>query len=310
MPDKIQIQDVLDQGRRQRIFRARHKLQQPGLVSHITQRAAGREPLFVQEQDYLVMLGLFKESTEKFGLKYHSFCLMPNHVHILVRPQEKNLARAMGSMFSRYAARFNHRYQRRGHLFGGPYRQSVCLDDSYLLAASIYIHLNPVRAGICDSARDYKWSSLSLFCRGGPVQSFVDPGPVLNLLHEDEHESRKEYERMISYAQGEGAGNALEEKGAVEKFCIFLAGKFPRIFKRLGFHGKEGKSHENIPEILELTELDRLAREFDSRPLRNSGSRKAKKYVVQQLLARGYKKTEIAERLNISRATVHNLLKA
>ena len=71
---------------------------------------------------------------------------MPNHVHLLLSPTESNLYDAMRDVFARYAMMFNRKYERKGHLFGGPYRQAVCLDDSYLLAASLYIHLNPVKA--------------------------------------------------------------------------------------------------------------------------------------------------------------------
>ncbi len=68
--------------------------------------------------------------------------------HLLLSPEEDNLYDAMRDLFSRYAMKFNRKYERKGHLFGGPYRQAVCLDDSYLLAASVYIHPNPVKATI------------------------------------------------------------------------------------------------------------------------------------------------------------------
>ena len=90
------------------------------------------------------MLGLLKEISGKHALTVLSFCLMPNHVHLLLKTGEKNLDQAMRDLFSRYATWFNRKYERKGHLFGGPYRQAVCLDDAYLLAVSIYIHLNPV----------------------------------------------------------------------------------------------------------------------------------------------------------------------
>ena len=70
---------------------------------------------------------------------------------------------AMRNLFSLYARVFNKKYKRRGHLFGGPYRQAVCLDDSYLLSVSLYIHANPVRAGIVGAPQDYRWSSIRLY---------------------------------------------------------------------------------------------------------------------------------------------------
>ena len=148
----MQNEDTISLGRAQRIFRSRYKLDRPGLISHITQRAAGREPLFIEDNDYLVMLGIFKKMAEKYSLEFIALCLMPNHVHILIKPRQKNLFPAMRDIFSGYAKWFNRKYQRKGHLFGGPYRQAVCLDSAYLLAASVYIHLNPVKAGLTNDA--------------------------------------------------------------------------------------------------------------------------------------------------------------
>lgn len=293
-------------GREQRLFRARYKLRMPGLISHITQRAAGREPLFLGADDYLTMLGLFKESAVKFSLDYYALCLMPNHVHLLVKPREKNLSDAMRSIFSKYAAGFNRRFERRGHLFGGPYRQSVCLDDTYLLTASVYIHLNPVRASICEDAGDSRWSSSSLYCLNNPVDSFVDPGPVLGLINQDQAKARVRYKQILSKASGVEPKNALEHQGAIEKFCIRLAEIFPALFKRLG--GKIVAKEPACPSLLELTELERRLKEMDGIRGRTLENKKARKYIVEQLLARGYKKTEIAEKLGISLRNVYYIL--
>jgi putative transposase len=69
--------------------------------------------------------------------------------------EEANLNDAMRDLFARYATRFNRKYGWRGHLFGGPHRQAICLDDSYLIAASLYLHLNPVRANLADDLTDF-----------------------------------------------------------------------------------------------------------------------------------------------------------
>ncbi|MDZ7696567.1 MAG: transposase [Deltaproteobacteria bacterium] len=142
--------ELIRQGKIKRIFRAKQKLTVPDIVSHITQRAAGKEPLFLEEADYLFMLANMKDITQKRSLEMFAFCLMPNHIHLLVSPREGELNEAMRDLFSRYAMMFNRKYERKGHLFGGPYRQAVCLDDAYLLVASLYIHMNPVRAGLVE----------------------------------------------------------------------------------------------------------------------------------------------------------------
>jgi len=150
------------------MLQAKHKLNSPGIVSHITQCTAGNELLFLEDSDYVFILELLKEITKKYSLNMYAFCLMSNHVHLLLSPTEKNLYDAMRDLFSRYAMRFNRKYERKGHLFGGPYRQAVCFDNSYFLTVSLYIHLLPVKSGWVKKylikqfiARGYKRSEIA-----------------------------------------------------------------------------------------------------------------------------------------------------
>ena len=73
------MMDYLEHGKIRRYFRATRKLNKPDFISHITQRAAGKEPLFLEEDDYLIMLGLLKEISTDYSLRIYAFCLMPNH---------------------------------------------------------------------------------------------------------------------------------------------------------------------------------------------------------------------------------------
>lgn len=307
----MKYDELADNAGLQRLFRARYKLDQPGLISHITQRAAGMEPLFLEENDYLAMLGLYKKSAEKYQINYLALCCMQNHTHILIQPQEKNLYAAMHYIFSSYAHWFNKKYERKGHLFGGPYRQSVCLDPTYLLAASVYIHLNPVRAGLVKDASKYRWSSWALYCKNDPAESFVDPTPVLDLLDTDRRIAIKQYEMILREGAGAKQENLFEKMGAVEKFCFTLGEMFPKIFKRItkgsSPAGALGGGHKD--EVSFFTPIEKLTREFQDIPAtRKPETRKARKYIVEQLLARGFKKTEIAAKLSISRNTVYNIL--
>jgi putative transposase len=156
--------ELIQQGKVKRHFRSTKQLNSPGTISHVTQRAADKELLFVKEGDYLFMLSLLKKISEKHSLKPHAFGLMPNHVHLLLSTTKENLYNSMQDLFSRYAPRFNINYERKGHHFGSPYRQAVCIDDGYLLVVSLYIHLNPLRGGLTRNPLEYPWSSCRLFC--------------------------------------------------------------------------------------------------------------------------------------------------
>lgn len=300
--------DLIENGKIKRYFKSKNKLNTPGLVSHLTQRSAGSEPLFVEEDDYLTMLSLFREIEQKYDLNVYALCLMPNHTHFLLSPEEKNLSDAMRDLFSRYAAWFNRKYERKGHLVGSPYRQAVCLDDSYLIAASLYIHLNPVRAGLSAKSEAYRWSSSRLFCNDDAPSSFVDPSFVLGLLAADIDEARLRYRVLLKNGQGLKAAHVLEQEDAIERFRKKLVASFPRLFGKIDRHNR---SAEKIgADLLSRDRLDRRIRELKNGRLSKPESQAAKRYIIQQLLARGFKRKEIASRLGISRKTVYNLLKS
>jgi putative transposase len=291
-----------------RFFRARKKLTQGRVVSHITQRAAGKDPCFVEEEDFLCMLGFLKESVQKHDYEIFSFCIMENHAHLLLRPSRENLQDAMRDLFSRYAMWFNRKYERRGHLFGGPYRQAVCLDDAYLLAASVYIHLNPVKAEIVPDPGDYRWSSARLFMEERTTISFVDHSFILKMLTNDSGDAKKRYRRLLEKGGVLPIDYAQAQETGIEHFKKKLMSAVPGIFSRLvttrTVATVAGK------EILNMEALEkRIDEALTQHGKRKPASRQALKFLIEQLISRGFKRSEIAERLHISPKTVYNLLK-
>lgn len=302
--------DLIQQGKISRFFRATRKLNTPTLVSHITQRAAGKDPLFIEDGDYLFMLGLLKEIAGKYSLRVFAFCLMPNHVHLLLSPNEENLYDAMRDLFARYARFFNRRYERKGHLFGGPYRQAVCFDDRYLLAASLYIHLNPVKADIENNPRHYRWSSVRLFCEDDAPKSFIDPDFILGLLSKDEMKKRKEYRRLLMQGGGIETDHVLEKEDAIERFCSKLMSVFPRLFRQV-----DSKNHVSSTSGIDLLSMEALEKQIEDMKQKrfsskNPKSKIARKFIIEQLIARGFKRSEIAKKLGVSRKTIYNILKS
>ncbi|NWF56386.1 MAG: transposase [Syntrophaceae bacterium] len=299
----IDVFQLIQDGKIRRYFRSRKKLIHAGLISHVTQRAAGKDLLFVDKHDYLAMLGFMKELSADYETSIYAFCLMPNHIHILLRPGQENLHLFFRDLFGRHSRRFNRRYERKGHLFGGPFRQSVILDEGYLLAASLYIHLNPVRAGLVSDPCEYRFSSCRLYARKEAPESFVDSQLVLSLLSEREGEQVARYNELLDRGRELDSGNVLEDERAIERFRSLLKNAFPPfLFK---FRKKRSEPAGVFSSDFSADELD----DFENlRGLRKPESMAAKKYLVEQLLARGYTRTQIADNLGISRKTVYNLL--
>ncbi|MBC8395016.1 MAG: helix-turn-helix domain-containing protein [Deltaproteobacteria bacterium] len=232
---------------------------------------------------------------------------MSNHIHLLISPMVGNLSDAMRDLFARYATKFNRKYERKGHLFSGPYRQAVCFDDTYLLAASLYIHMNPVRAGLSESAMKYRWSSCRLYCDPEAPESFVDTGLILRLLADQDEESKKIYLEMLNRSTNLEMNHVLEHENAIARFSSKLTALFPTVFKgaakRRLVSGHTGLKLQSLEDLEAQIEAIRNAN-----PNRNPVSRNAKKFLIEQLIARGFYKTEIAKRLGISRKTVYNIL--
>lgn len=293
----------LESGRVKRFFSARQKINAPGVISHVTQRASGAEKLFHEEDDYLEMLARLKQVSHTYELEFIAFVLMPNHIHLLLLQKEANLHEAMRDLFSKYARRHNKKYERKGHLFGGRYRQAVCLDEAYFIAVSLYIHLNPVRAGLVLQPRDYRWSSCRLFTESEVGESFVSPLRILELLSSDSLQAQDIYREMLEEGRKIKIGEVLEDRQAIHDLQTNLSSVF-HLFRKLARLRKV-----DAPKHWRDSELDERITTFVEGPIHPLPSDKAaKKYLVEQLISRGLTRREIAQKLGVSRKTIYNLL--
>jgi putative transposase len=130
-----------------------------GVPHHVTQRGNRRQQVFFGDEDYALYKELLAEGCRAAGAEVWAYCLMPNHVHlIIVPPAEDGLRAALGEAHRRYTRHVNDRKGWRGFLWQGRFA-SFPMDDAYLLNCARYVELNPVRAKRARRARDWKWSS-------------------------------------------------------------------------------------------------------------------------------------------------------
>jgi putative transposase len=131
----------------------------PDLPHHVTQRGNRREPVFFEDDDYRLYRRLVAAAARRGGTAVWAYCLMPNHVHLIVTPADADGLRAtFAEAHRRYARAINARFRWTGHLFQGRFR-AVVMDEPHLLAAVRYIALNPVVAGLVSRAEDWPCSS-------------------------------------------------------------------------------------------------------------------------------------------------------
>jgi putative transposase len=131
----------------------------PGLPHHVTQRGNCRQRIFFHDDDHLLYLSLLRHFCRKSGTSVWAWCLMPNHVHLILVPShEDGLRAALAPAHTRYAVELNRRQGGCGHLWQGRFA-SVAMDEAHLHACLRYVELNPVRAGLVDRPESWPWSS-------------------------------------------------------------------------------------------------------------------------------------------------------
>ena len=131
----------------------------PGVPHHVTQRGIRKKRTFFDALDYLTYVELVRKYRDKAGVRILSYCLMPNHIHMVAIPEsEKSLARFFGPVHNQYAVKLNASHGWTGHLWQQRF-YSVPMDERHTLAAMRYVELNPVRAGLCSAAQQWRWSS-------------------------------------------------------------------------------------------------------------------------------------------------------
>ena len=146
----------------------------PGQAMHVMVRGNNREVLFFNDADRRIYLDWLREAAKQFGSAVHAFALMPNHVHLLVTPQNADsLAKTMQSLGRRYAQYFNQQHHRSGTIWEGRYRSSL-IDPDYFLRCQRYIELNPVRTGFESSPQDSGWTSFASHIGGNAEPWLVD----------------------------------------------------------------------------------------------------------------------------------------
>jgi putative transposase len=152
----------------------------PGFPHYITQRGNRRQQTFFCDKDYQYYVELMGQWCGAHDVEILSYCLMPNHVHLIAVPQSADgLKRAIGEAHRRYTRMVNFREGWRGHLWQGRFASFV-LDEPFLLTAARYIELNPARAGLIDAPSRYRWSSAGAHVRGKD-DALVSVGPLLEL---------------------------------------------------------------------------------------------------------------------------------
>lgn len=164
--------------------RAARKKSKSGIY-HVILRGINKQRIFEEEEDYHKFLEVLKEYKAVCGYEIFAYCLMSNHVHILIRPGKEDMDQIFRRIGARFVYWYNLKYKRAGHLFQDRYKSETVEDDRYFLTVVRYIHQNPVKADLCKTPTEYPYSSYASYFDDSGL---IDSEPVMSLLGKEEFE--------------------------------------------------------------------------------------------------------------------------
>jgi len=224
-------------------------------IYHVIVRGIDRQDIFHEADDFQKYLETAKRLSLERGVSVLGYCLLTNHVHLLLKEDNGDLSAFMKRLGVGYAYWYNRKYERIGHVFQDRFKSECIEDDAYLLTVIRYIHQNPVKASITGKPEDYQWSSCAAYYAAGRnTAKFPDTGLILGILHQ---EKKKAIAALRKFTQESNEDHCLESEAT----------------KRIS----ESAAYEIIKQTIQdqpvtaLQTMDQDARNLILRRLRNDG---------------------------------------
>ena len=221
----------------------------PNYTHHAVQRGDNKQVVFAEEADFLYYLSALEEYKEVFGVKVYGFCLMTNHIHLILQPGDA--IAGIGQLMKRLAGRqtrfVNRQESRTGTLWVSRYRVSPIETESYLLACCRYVELNPVRARIVSDPAGYPWSSYGRHACGTDRFAWIDIDPCYESLGATREERAARYKAFVPGAIPAGECRVIRE--ALQRGKLTGGARFTdeveKIIGRRIEHRKQGRSRKS-----------------------------------------------------------------
>ncbi len=180
---------------------------------HTMTRGNNRQNIFVDEEDRFQYLKLLKRYKEQYKAEIYAYCLMTNHVHLLIYDNGQDISKIMKGLNQSYVKYFNKKHNRCGHLFQDRFTSVMVKRDAYFVEVSKYIHLNPAEAGMVESPENYRWSSLRIYLGESDPYQIIDNSRILSYFSKDYRDSIKLYAQYMYDREVEEEVAAAIESG-------------------------------------------------------------------------------------------------
>lgn len=220
-----------------------------GAVYHVILRGNSGNDVFTDDADRNRFLSLVKEGIRRFGNKIHAFCLMSNHIHLIIEVADVPLSRIMHNLSFRYTAYLNKKKNSIGHVFHGRYKAVLVDTDNYLLELVRYIHNNPVAAGIVETPENYRWSSHLQYI-GKTAIKWLTTDHVLVHFSQNRHCAIQQYQDF--FKQEPATFDELQANVFKESLKCGILGDSLYVEEMLQQTGHLEMIHPSIDEIISL----------------------------------------------------------
>jgi putative transposase len=228
----------------------------PNCPHHIVQRGHNRNAVFISDQDYAYYLENLIEAKRDFGIKVYAYCLMTNHVHLVVDPGNEiaSISYLMKRLAARQTRYVNKLERRTGSLWEGRYKVSPIETDSYLLACCRYVELNPVKAGMVESPEDYRWSSYRSKVEG--VQQWLDIDPCYQALATSLLKCGEAYRSFVKSPSSSSVEKVIQQ--AIQRNQLTGSNRFvDEIEQRIGVRVEFRNMGRPVSKSIKIGSMDR-----------------------------------------------------
>ncbi|MDD2212638.1 MAG: transposase [Clostridia bacterium] len=181
-------------------------------IYHIMLRGINKQDIFHDAADRIKLIEILNYYRDICEYEVYGYCLMSNHIHILIKEGKETISQAIKRIGVNYAYWYNSKYARCGHLFQDRFKSEAVEDDRYLLTVLRYIHQNPVKAGIVAEAAKYRWSSYSEYVNQQGIVTNINF--VLGILNPDTGKAVKIFEEFMT---AENEDNCLDVDDKMRK---------------------------------------------------------------------------------------------
>lgn len=182
-----------------------------GAIYHVTARGNAQAAIFLDDEDRDRFLTVLSEAVKRYEWICHAYCLMGNHHHLVIETPRPSLAAGMRQLNGVHAQRFNQRHGRVGHVFGGRFKAVLVERDAHLMELAAYVVCNPVRAGLCTSPAEWKYSSYRATAGLATVPGFLSVDWLLSQFGDERRAAQARYRAFVAERASRALGRVRGE---------------------------------------------------------------------------------------------------